>query len=235
MIMLSKKITTIYIFLFIALSVIGQNTTSPIVTKLSVNSQINTFDGNPNDATSELRSFSAEINDEKVAINWDMNNINDVLGFELYKSTDGSNWDLIAYVEGDETIDFTFSYTDETPNWGINYYRLRMLNMNGEYGFLKTTKVVFEYTTGAEVGDFFPNPVTNGTANININIPDGGEATIYIHDSMGKLAGTFQKTIESGADTISLDLNDLSYGIYYAKISINRATYVKKIMVRKAR
>ncbi len=233
--MLSKKITIIFTSVLVSLSLIGQNTTSPAVPKVTFNSQISTIDSNLNDATSELTNFSAKIANENVAINWDMNNVNDVLGFELYKSTDGSNWDMITYVDGDETIDYTFSYVDETPNWGINYYRLRSLNMNGEYGFLKTTKVVFEYTTGAEVGDFFPNPATNGTTNLNINIPDGGEATIYIYDSMGKLATTFQKTIESGTDTITFDLSDLSYGLYYAKISINREAYVKQIMVRKAR
>ena len=230
--MFNKKFTIISILFLVSLALIGQNAPSLASSKLSTITQTNNTESDLSDAAAELRSFTAKINNENVAINWDMSNINDVLGFELYHSTDGSNWEMLTYVEGDETIDYSFSFIDETPNWGINFYRLRMINMNGEFGFLKTTKVVFEYTTGADIGDFYPNPVTNGTANLNINIPDGGEATIYIHDSMGKLAGTYQKTIESGADTISFDLSDLSYGIYYAKININRESYVKKIMVR---
>ena len=229
--MLSKKITIITILFLVSFALIGQNDASQAISKSNTFSNIS-IDNNSTDAASELGSFSADMKDENVFINWDLNNVNDVMGFELYKSTDGSDWDMIGYVEGEETEDNTFSFVDETPNWGINFYRIKSINMDGDYGFLKTTKIVFEYTTGAEIGDFFPNPATNGVANLNINIPDGGEATVYIHDSMGKLITTSTQIIESGADTISFNLNDLSYGIYYAKVSINRESYVRKLMVR---
>jgi len=229
--MLSKKFTIITILFLVSFALIGQNDASQAISKSNTFSNIS-IDNNSTDAASELGSFSADMKDENVFINWDLNNVNDVMGFELYKSTDGSDWDMIGYVEGEETEDNTFSFVDETPNWGINFYRIKSINMDGDYGFLKTTKIVFEYTTGAEIGDFFPNPATNGVANLNINIPDGGEATVYIHDSMGKLITTSTQIIESGADTISFNLNDLSYGIYYAKVSINRESYVRKLMVR---
>ena len=229
--MLSKKVTIISILVLISLALIGQDTSTSFVNSSNI-SDMDSSTSDAVEAASELRNFSADIENESVLINWDLNNVNDVLGFEMYKSTDGSTWEMIGYVEGDETEDNSFNFVDETPNWGINFYRIKMIDMGGNYGFLRTTKVVFEYTTGADVGEFFPNPATNGVTNLNINIPDGGEATIYIHDGMGKLVGTYQKTIESGADTVSFDLNDLSYGIYFAKISINRENYVKKFMVR---
>ncbi len=230
--MLSKKVTIISILFLVSLALIGQNANAQNTAIASSLSNINTIDINLSATSSELQSFSADIKNENVLINWDMNNTDDVMGFEIYKSTDASNWEMIGFVDGDETVDQTFSFVDATPNWGINFYRIRSLNMSGDYGFLKTIKIVFEYTTGADVGDFFPNPSTDGTTNLNINIPDGGEATIFLHDSMGKLVGTYQKTIESGADTISFNLSDLSYGIYYAKISVNRESYIKKIMLR---
>lgn len=230
--MLSKKITIITILFLVSLALIGQNNSTQTISEENTPTNTIILDSNISDATAELLHLSANINNENVQINWDLNNTNDVLGFELFKSVDGSNWEMIGFVDGDETEDFTFTYIDETPNWGINFYRIKSVNMNGDYGFLKTTKVVFEYTTGADVGDFFPNPATNGVTNMNVNIPDGGLATIYVHDSMGKLVNTYQKDIESGADTISFDLKDLSYGIYYAKVSINRQSYVKKLMVR---
>jgi Secretion system C-terminal sorting domain len=228
--MLSKKITIISILFLVSLALIGQNPTAVSILKKSSFSKNSQSDNNVE--ASELSNFSADIKNENVLINWDMNNVNDVLGFELYKSSDGSGWEMIGFVGGDEATGNAFSFVDETPNWGINFYRLKSLNKSGEYGFLRTTKIVFEYTTGADVGDFFPNPSTNGITNLNINIPDGGAATIYIHDSMGKLVGTYQKMIESGADTISFNLSDLSYGIFYAKISVNRESYTKKIMLR---
>ena len=230
--MLSKKVTIISILVLISLALIGQETASNSLVNNSTVSDRSINSSDAIEAASELTNFSADIKNESVLINWDLNNVNDVLGFEMYKSTNGSTWEMIGYVEGDATEDNSFNFIDETPNWGINYYRIKMIDMGGNYGFLKTTKVVFEYTTGADVGEFYPNPATNGVTNLNINIPDGGEATIYIHDGMGKLVGTYQKTIESGADTVSFDLNDLTYGIYFAKISINRASYVKKFMVK---
>lgn len=229
--MLSKKITIITILFIVSFALIGQ-TPAPIVSN-NFGESIISIDGNDEAVESSvLQNFSADIENENVIINWRMNNINNVLGFELYKSVDGSNWDLIGFIDGEETNNYTFSFTDESPNWGINFYRIKAVNIDGGYGFLRTTKVVFEYTTGADVGNFFPNPTTNGTAYLNISIPDGGEATIYIHDSMGKLVTTYQKIIESGSDRIAFNLQNLSYGIFYAKISINRESYVRKIMVR---
>ncbi len=230
--MLSKKFTIISILFLVSLALIGQNTATVSNTKAAALLQMSLFQSELTDESPELKSFSADIQNENVIINWNMNNTNNVLGFELFKSTDGSNWEMIDFVDGEEAVDFTFNYIDETPNWGINFYRIRLMDKSGDYGFLRTTKVVFEYTTGADIGEFFPNPTTNGMTNLNINIPDGGEATIYLHDSMGKLVGTYQKTIESGTDTISFDLTDLSYGIFYAKINLNRVSYTKKIMVR---
>ena len=229
--MFNKKFTIITILFLTSLALIGQ-TSAPIFASNLVDSITSNVGNDVVAESSVLENFSADLENENVIINWGMNNINDVLGFELYKSVDGSNWELISFIDGEETIDFTFSYTDKTPNWGINFYRIKAINMDGRFGFLRTTKVVFEYTPGADIGNFFPNPTTNGTAYLNIGIPDGGEATIYIHDSMGKLVTTYQKIIESGSDRIAFDLKDLSYGIFYAKISINRESYVRKIMVR---
>lgn len=230
--MLIKKITIIAILFLVSLALIGQNTATQGLTKTVAISDISTIDNDINEKAAELKSFSADIENKNVLVNWSVSNTNDVLGFELFQSTDGSNWEMIGFVDGDDATDFNFSFVDETPNWGINFYRLKSVNMDGNNGFLRTTKIVFEYTTGAEVADFYPNPATNGTTNLNINIPDGGNAMIYLYDSMGKLAKTFQKEIESGADTISFDLSDLSYGMFYAKIDVNRASYTKKIMVR---
>ena len=229
--MLNKKYTIITILFLTSFALIGQNSVASF-TSISIPSKTNNDVTDITLESSVLESFTADVENENVLINWGMNNINDVLGFELYKSVDGSNWELNGFVDGEDTNDYTFSFTVETPNWGINFYRIKTINMDGRYGILRMAKVVFEYTTGADVGNFFPNPTTNGTAYLNIKIPNGGVATIYIHDNMGKLVANFQKTIDSGSDRIAFDLKDLSYGIFYAKVSINKESYVRKIMVR---
>ncbi len=230
--MYSRKITFITILVLVSLALIAQDQAVPASTKYTVTNQGGGATSDEITEKSMVENFSAEIIDEKVFINWNVNNVDDISGFELYKSNDGSGWELIAYLESNEGVDYAYEFVDETPNFGDNYYRLRMLDLDGAYTFLRTTKVVLKYSTGADIGNFFPNPVTNGTTSLNINIPDGGEATIYLHDSMGRLAGIYQKTIASGKDIISLDLTDLTYGIYYIKISINREVYVRTVMIR---
>ena len=186
--MLSKKFTIITILSLVSLALIGQNNSSDGLIKPSNDAKIIVTNNSPSDATSKLENFSADISNEIVEINWNLNNVNDMLWdsncIKVLMEWIGK---CLLLLTVNETEDNTFQYVDETPNWGVNFYRIKLLNMNGDYTFFRTTKVVFEYETGADVGDFFPNPTTTGNTNLNINIPDSGLATIYIHDGMGKL------------------------------------------------
>lgn len=222
-----KKFTIVSILTFITLALIGQNTASQNFTP----SDIEITDNEIIDEASELKSFSTELHNEYVHVNWKMNHTDAITGFELYKSTDGSSWEMVEFFNCDETPETTFEYIDQTPNWGFNFYRIKTIDLNGVSALLRTAKIVVEYETGAEVGDFFPNPSTNGTSQLNINIPDGGEAIIYIYDGMGKLVRTYNKEVQGGTDTISIELDGLSKGVFFATININRESYSKKIMM----
>ncbi len=230
--MLSKKITIISILILVSLALIGQNSSTLDANAPSSNSLFNNNESSTSDAVTEIMDISAIIGNEIVQINWNLNNTNNLLGFELYKSTDGNSWEMMTFVDNELASGDSFSFVDESPNWGINFYRIKAVNIDGDYSFLKTTKVVYEYTTGANVGNFYPNPATNGKTNIDIEMPNGGEATIRLYDNTGKLLGTYQKTISHGTNTISLDLINVYDGMLYANINVNRETYSRKIMLR---
>ncbi|MBK6391913.1 MAG: hypothetical protein IPF70_15285 [Saprospiraceae bacterium] len=55
--------------------------------------------------------------------------------FSVEHSQDGINYTEITKVNGQESSDkpTVYSYTDHTPYSGINYYRLRQVDIDGSY------------------------------------------------------------------------------------------------------
>ena len=58
-------------------------------------------------------------------------------GFEIARSSDGKNFEKIGYIngEGNSNSEINYVFTDRNPSAGINYYRLKQVDYNGEYAY----------------------------------------------------------------------------------------------------
>ncbi|MDA0196847.1 MAG: VCBS repeat-containing protein [Bacteroidetes bacterium] len=94
----------------------------------------------------ELVSFSGKAGNESIVLDWvtatEVNNDR----FEIERSVDGANWDVVGTVVGaGSSEDFlTYEFTDRRPVIGINYYRLRQVDFDGAHEYHKAIFVFFE-------------------------------------------------------------------------------------------
>jgi hypothetical protein len=101
--------------------------------------------------------------------------------FEVQRSLDGQHFESIAKIQGKGTVDFThdYSFIDEKPNVGLNYYRLKQVDIGGKFDL-----------SAVSVVDFIPS----GKVNINyiansetIRVATGLEKySFQVFDMMGR-------------------------------------------------
>jgi len=75
-----------------------------------------------------------------------------------------------------------------------------------------------------------PNPAAGSSA-ILLNLATESDVRIELTDLNGKLITSGTYTNLSGAQSISMDLNGLSAGIYAVNILVNGTLYTEKLVV----
>ena len=118
-----------------------------------------------------------------------------------------------------------YSYTDLNPLRGLNYYRVKMTDLNGIYIYSDIRAVEFE-----SVDDPFvisPNPA-NSFTNIRFFKPVSSVG-IFVYDSQGRLViKEFNKGL---INSWSLETGKLSAGVYLVRLEIPGGVYTNKLIV----
>lgn len=134
--------------------------------------------------------------------------------FEIETSTDNKHWTQIGKVNAKGVSynlnEYQFLHTN--PEKGFNYYRLKMVDLDGKEEWTEVKYVVFDdlLTTDSEL-KLYPNP-TSGIVNlssINLNL----EFTLV--DMHGRFLKRFVNT--SKQTDFQVDLSDFVNGVYFIK------------------
>jgi len=167
----------------------------------------------------ELISFNAMKEERFVNLTWstatELNND----FFEIQKSTDGTNWNVIGKIEGAGTTTTiqNYEFQDITPNtFSLVYYRLRQVDFDGSENFSEIQSV--ELTP--VLWTLFPNPTSNQSVLISAE-PIALES-ITMYDFTGRALpknDIFHKINDS---TVVIDISQMKSGIYM--ISVNDQT-----------
>ncbi len=157
-----------------------------------------------------LLSFTANKFGNSVQFNWQTTSEQNTASFITERSVDGRFFSSIGNVPaaGNSSSLRTYAFTDSKPVAGINFYRLKMIDTNGNFSYSKTVMVRFTGVTRLQV---FPNPVTDVR---NIQATGNEIATVQITDAAGRLMKQ-QKAALTGNTFLSVDVTSLPKGTYY--------------------
>jgi hypothetical protein len=120
----------------------------------------------------ELLSFTAKIQKEVVVLDWATASEMNSDFFEVQRSTDGLTYTELGRVSaaGNSNVLVRYSFNDNQPVRGVNYYRLRQVDIDGTETFSPIRSV--NYIPGKVT--VFPNPVADRV--VNVNMPESEEA-----------------------------------------------------------
>lgn len=139
--------------------------------------------------------------------------------FDIERSVNGVEWIKLGSQQGQinsKTIsDYTFN--DASPEYGINYYRLKQVDLNGKYSYSKVITVYFGDThTGISL---YPNPATS---QFTIKGSDLSDSKIVVKDVLGRIC-SLNELSSSVMNERVYDSGSLANGIYLVEV-INEST-----------
>jgi hypothetical protein len=155
-------------------------------------------------------SFAAKSSGKMSLLKWTIAEQINVKQYEIERSMDGVIWNGIGLVNA--TNNFDYSYNDENPNDGINYYRIKAVDFTGSFNVSETRQVSFSSLKGFI--SIVPNPSKTDT---KIYLPKNFNAnSILVYDVRGKVI--FEKTVELANTFITLNTSDFKQGIYLVNV-----------------
>lgn len=174
----------------------------------------------------ELLSFNGEAEKYGNQLRWstatEINNDH----FDLQRSEDGNQFNTIGRIEGQGNSSTTnnYSYLDEDPLNGINYYRLKQVDHNGD----QTYSAIVAIESKAQDNSFvnvYPNPAVD---NINISTSDD-ISKVQVFNALGEIV--YESNVLNSSGTI--ELNTVSKGIYVIRATFSNDKVITSRFTKK--
>lgn len=171
----------------------------------------------------ELLDFSVEKNgNQKAMLAWETATEKQLLGFQIERSSDGTNWEKIG-LEPAKGSRSNYIYRDDYPPLDIVYYRLNMLEANGGSSYSPVRSLHFGRETDISV---YPNPTT-GFLQIKWNMEEEIKREIQIFETTGRLIFT---TITENKHYVSIDLSHLPAGAYWLRVNSGAQVWSRRVV-----
>jgi hypothetical protein len=208
----------------------GGNTTTGTVVSSGVVTAFSPFtlasNTSANPLPIELLYFNASCVNTIITFNWATATETNNDYFAIESSIDGINWDVVATKKGSGTSSSEKRYelTSEMSKYKLVYYRLKQIDTDGKYNYSKIISLK-ACDTGIEDIIIYPNP-TNGVIRI-INNSESTIKSIVITNTIG------QKIYTGSINNETIDLTELSAGVYIVNLETDFKKVVKKIILSK--
>ncbi len=157
------------------------------------------------------------------SINWTSETEDNGDVFEIERSSDGNVFMVINTIPAIGQP-MSYSFIDNNPVMGVNYYRLKLKDASGKYTYSRIVTVIKRSSLGLTVSAY-PNPTIN-TLTIMTNGSRGKNSTISITD----IAGRNIQTLIVNNDRIEVNTTALKAGIYFVKYVDENETKIIKII-----
>lgn len=181
----------------------------------------------------ELLYLEATPQESSIMLNWETATELNNKGFEILRSTDGTNFEFIGWVDGainsQTNIRYDFEDTDVVPNQRYFYY-LRQLDLNGAESFSNTVEAIILDGIDYALGGFYPNP-SNGNTSLWVTVAKEAELSVEIYNAIGQFVYRKEYSLASGYSTLDFDFQHLAKGAYFATVRIDHEVIRKKLIL----
>lgn len=177
-----------------------------------------------------LLAFEAKPNGKNILLNWStVTEINNK-GFVIERSTDGSHFETIGWIDGamNSSQRKNYSYADNFVQVNqLYYYRLRQTDIDSRESLSEIRQARINDRTVLQV-NISPNPASNevkvftsGTA---------GLSNINLLDAKGQLVKTW-KQVNCSAAPQSLDISKIAAGVYMLQVVTGDTITTEKLII----
>lgn len=180
------------------------------------------FAANNSTLASHQFSFTGMLqNNSATLLKWKTENEINASYFVLERGDDGQNFASIATIaaNANTSTENNYSYTDNDVISVLSqnvYYRLKLVYTDGKYKYSNIINIALPGTKG--IITVTPNPAHNELKATLVS-PEADNAFWQIIDNSGRVVLSNTAVLQKGNNVLSINLNKLTAGSYYLKIS----------------
>jgi hypothetical protein len=167
-----------------------------------------------------LLSFTGKKEVNGIRLDWktasELNNSH----FEISRSTDGQLFNILTSVNGKGTSTKVnnYSYLDNSPLSGTNYYKLKQFDIDGKASNSDIIVAVENSLTESQV---FTLNVDENVLKASFYASSNGIVNIKIHDLSGRIVLNKSFSVQEGSNNVNIASTPFNSGIYVATLIEN--------------
>ena len=167
----------------------------------------------------ELTKFGVSKSASNILVEWQTASEVNNDRFEIERSTDANRFSSIGKVKGEGNSQRMndYSFIDDQPIQGQNYYRLKQIDIDGAFSY---SDIVSVEIAKAEVR------ITPKSTIDQISVNTGNASSIIVRS----FSGQFMSSQSSADGNFTIDMTNYPRGIYFLSISINGNVQTEKVV-----
>ncbi|GAB4410481.1 MAG: hypothetical protein OHK0039_14920 [Bacteroidia bacterium] len=182
----------------------------------------------------ELLTFEATGEESQVLLTWTTASERQSSHFSVERSADGRIFGAIAQVAaaGNSNRPRDYRSTDSDPLPGLNYYRLKQVDIDGTFTYSEVRTVYFRPEEGALRLSAYPNPVhTTGTLVAEIALARSEPLILALYDQAGRMVYTTRLEPSGNHVRAEIPVTSLAPGIYLLSAQNQQHLRVSRVVV----
>lgn len=179
-----------------------------------------------------INQFNGNYSDGFIHLGWSTYSEINVDHFDVERSTDGVNFRQIGKITsagGQLSSIMNYNYMDITADRGNNYYRLAIVDINGNYTYSKSIMLNVD-VKGISVMIVYPNPFSR-RVKIRVNCDKAEKVKVNVLNSNGALVSTMDAQTNVGDNNIDITkVESLPGGVYFIEVVSSTRSLKTRVM-----
>jgi hypothetical protein len=179
-----------------------------------------------------LRNFRAGLDGPMAQLDWQVLNEQGTSYYHVERSIDGVHFSPVASIPRKGLQEYRYADDISLLNADIIYYRLRMIDVNGnpQLSRIVAVQVKGMVKTGFRIT---PNPVST-QPRIMVTATENAVASISVHNLSGARLQSTDVRLQKGATVLELENAErLKAGVYLVKLTIGKQVFTEKMILIK--
>ena len=181
------------------------------------------------------KNFQADAKNGAVFLRWETTQELNIRRYEAEKSRDGQTWEIFATLPPKTGADSVKQYTatDNTPYADLTYYRIKQIDLDGNYTYSVIEKTVQAINLAGSLR-VYPSPFTRELS-IHFFNQEQQQVDIRLSNAAGVTVKQQRFTVSGGGDQtlVLTHLQNLPRGVYIMQIADGKGTILDKKKVFK--
>ncbi|MCC6693963.1 MAG: T9SS type A sorting domain-containing protein [Chitinophagaceae bacterium] len=170
-----------------------------------------------------LVAFNAHKQNNNAVLNWQTQNEVNINGYEIQRSSNGTSWQTIGFVQSNGNYG-QYSFTDASIINGKNFYRIKIIDNSSTQSY---SRIQFLDFSKKGYFELTPNLVTGNTLHISTDY-QLKNARLTVLNALGQMVA--QQNI-SGTGLIPLTLSPISRGLYFIEVKNKEIDEKRKFLI----